>query len=209
MSPETITTFRPAALVTPRNAATDDAAERSRAAGYAAGWAAGARAAAADAAEQARVLAERDAHAQARRDARLERVLAVLERAAVASSTRTVPTLQEARRTLHEGALALAAAVLQRELRPGPDSARAVLDRALQAAPEVGVHTVRMNADDLAEVRALLAEGQVQVPAGIELVADSRLEPGDVVSEYPGGYLDGQVGTALERARAALLEDAS
>ncbi|KGM08690.1 flagellar assembly protein FliH, partial [Cellulomonas bogoriensis 69B4 = DSM 16987] len=109
----------------------------------------------------------------------------------------------------HEGALALAAAVLQRELRPGPDSARAVLDRALQAAPEVGVHTVRMNADDLAEVRALLAEGQVQVPAGIELVADSRLEPGDVVSEYPGGYLDGQVGTALERARAALLEDAS
>lgn len=207
MSPETITSFRPAALPAPRRTADDVADERSRAAGYAAGWAAGARAAAASAAEQARSLAEREALALEQREARLARALAVLERAAVASSTRTVPTLDSARRTLHEGALALAEAVLQRELRPGPDSARAVLDRALAVPAEVGVHTVRMNPEDLAEVRALLADGKVQVPAQVELVADPRLEPGDVISQYPGGYLDGQVATALDRARTVLLED--
>lgn len=181
--------------------------ERARTAGYAAGYAAGARAAAQAAAQAQRELAAQHTAAQARRDAAVAEALAVLERAVMASWQRTAPAVADARTSIYDAALEIAAAVLQRELTPGPASARALLDRALADAADLGVHTVRLHPADLAHVQAVLADGGAALPPGVALVGDPRLAPGDAVSEHPAGYLDARVGAALERARAVLLGD--
>ncbi|MDT0165143.1 FliH/SctL family protein [Actinotalea sp. AC32] len=201
-----VTTFRPAALPA-SSAAGEAAAERARAAGYAAGWAAGSRAAADAAERRRRELEEQHAHAEAARDAAVQQALALLEQAVSAAARRTVPTVDAVRRSVHEAALDLAEAVLDRELRPGPDSARALLDRVLATPADLGVHTVRLHPADLAAVRALLDAGRHALPAGVTLVGDSTVRPGGAVSEHATGFLDAQVDTALDRARRALLED--
>uniref|UniRef100_UPI0020295B47 FliH/SctL family protein n=1 Tax=Actinotalea sp. C106 TaxID=2908644 RepID=UPI0020295B47 len=157
--------------------------------------------------ERARQLEAQAAAEQARRQAALDHALAVLSAAVDAVEARTVPIVREARATLHSTALDLAAAVLQHELRPGPDSARVLLERALDLPVELGVHTVRVNPVDLTHCEAVLRSGEVQLPEGTRLVADPRLAQGDTVSEYPDGFLDAQVQTALDRARAVLRED--
>ncbi len=199
--------FRPVALPAVAGHVRSDESERARTAGYAAGWAAGARAAAQAAEAQARRVEELAARAEAERQAALVDALRVLERAVVAAAGRTVPTVEEARRTVLEAGLSLAEAVLARELSPGPRSARAVLERALDVPADLGVQTVRLNPADLAAVEALLADHAQLLPAGVRLVGDPRLAPGDAISEHPAGFLDGQVATALARARAALLEE--
>ncbi|HEY3438470.1 MAG TPA: FliH/SctL family protein [Actinotalea sp.] len=201
-----VSTFRPAALPTTSHAPSPTDA-RARAAGYAAGWAAGARAAAEAGAELERRLEAHHERAEVERDAAVVDALAVLERAVGAAAARTVPVVTEVRRSVYQAALDLAAAVLQRELTPGPASAAALLERALQLPVDLGVHTVRLSPADLAAVQALLADGSAQLPAGVALVADPRLRPGDVISEHPAGLLDAQIGSALDRAREALLED--
>lgn len=200
MSPEP-TTFRLAPLAPTARAAR----ERDRAAGYAAGWAAGARAAAEQAAQQRAALAAEHRAAEERREAAVRGAVDRLARAAAAADTRAALVVADVRRALAQAAIELAEAVLDRELGDGPASARAALDRALSAGAELGVHTVRLSPADHA---ALMGEG-VQAPAGVTLVADPRLRPGDALSEHPAGYLDAQVSTALDRARQALLgEDA-
>jgi flagellar assembly protein FliH len=203
MSPDaTVATFRPAALLATSAGEVDT---RARAAGYAAGWAAGARAAAEAAAEQEARRAQQHAQAQAQRDAAVADAVDALERTVLAAAARTAPVVDQVRRGVYEAALELAAAVLQRELTPGPDSARALLERVLAIPADLGVHTVRLNPADLAQVRALVSAPAL--PAGVELVADPSLAPGDTVSVHPTGYLDGQVRAALDRARRVLLED--
>lgn len=213
MSPETAsstgtTTFRPAPLHVP-SAATIEAAERARVAGFSAGWAAGSRAAADEAAALRTRLAAQHLTAEADRAAEVGHALEVLERAVAAAAARTAPVVDDVRRSIHTAALALAEAVLQRELTPGPAGARALLDRALAVPADLGVHTVRLHPADLTHVQALLASGERTLPDGVSLVADPRLRPGDAVSEHPTGYLDAQVSTALDRARRALLEEPS
>lgn len=203
MSPDaTVTSFRPAALVATTSGDVD---ARARAAGYAAGWAAGARAAADAAVEHEARRAQQHAQAEAQRDAALADAVDALERTVLAAAARTAPVVDQVRRGIYEAALELAAAVLQRELTPGPDSARGLLERVLAVPADLGVHTVRLNPGDLAELRALVPAPAL--PAGVELVADPTLAPGDTVSVHPTGYLDGQVRSALDRARRVLLED--
>lgn len=203
MSPDaTVTSFRPAALVATTSGDVD---ARARAAGYAAGWAAGARAAADAAVEHEARRAQQHAQAEARRDAAVADAVDALERTVLAAAARTAPVVDQVRRGIYEAALELAAAVLQRELTPGPDSARGLLERVLAVPADLGVHTVRLHPADLAELRALVPAPVL--PAGVELVADPTLAPGDTVSVHPSGYLDGQVRSALDRARRVLLED--
>ncbi|WP_149203357.1 FliH/SctL family protein [Actinotalea subterranea] len=212
MSPEptpAVVAFRPAQLApTTTTAAAGETENRARAAGYAAGWSAGARAAADAAVTQQRRLAEQNERAEASRQAALADAMLVLERAVQATSARVVPVVDDARRAMYDAALELAAVVLQRELADGAGSVRDLLARALAVPAEVGVHTIRLNPTDLARVQDAVATGDgVPLPTGVSLVADPRLAPGDVISEYPGGFLDGQVAAALDRARRALLED--
>ena len=197
--------FVPAAL--PSVAAPGEAEQRARAAGYAAGWASGSRAAAETGALVHEQLVEQARAGEARRDAALTDALLVLERAVQASWQRTAPVVADAQRTLYAAALDLAETILQREVTPGPASARALLQRALASGPELGVHTVRLHPADLAHVRAALADGSASLPDGVEIVGDPTLMPGDAISEHPVGYLDVRILSALDRARAVLLGD--
>ncbi|GEA90144.1 FliH/SctL family protein [Cellulomonas cellasea] len=178
--------------------------ERARSAGYAAGFAAGASEAARAAQVEAEHVAARRASEDARRAAEHAAALDALGRAAQVAAARTAPVLAHAEARLHAAALELAAAVLGTELTDGERSARAALARVLGHPLVPGVHTVRLHPRDVA---ALQAAGGVPAAAGVEVVADPALAPGDAVGEHPDGYLDGRIDAALDRARAVLLAE--
>jgi flagellar assembly protein FliH len=173
---------------------------QSRTRGHAAGYAAGLRAAEKELLEQ---QGARDAeHAEAMRAGRaaIERALAVLAAAARAADARLVPVLQESEHALAAAAIDLAEAVLGHELSDGDRSARAALGRALGTVSSTELSSIRMNPADLA-----LIDAELRARAGVELIADASLQRGDAIASMPDGYLDARIGTALSRARAALI----
>lgn len=206
MSPEPkVTTFKPA-MITSRRSDMDDP---SRTAGFTAGWAAGARAAADAANADRQRMAQEHTAREAERDAATTQALLALGQAAAQWQTRSVPVLDEARRTVYAAALDLAAAVLQREVEPGSDSARTLLTRALDVPAEASPTVIRLHPDDLLHVNLLIESGQAAVPAGLTLVPDARLHHGDAITEHANGALDARISTALARAREVLLGDAT
>ncbi|VXB80942.1 conserved hypothetical protein [Arthrobacter sp. 9AX] len=201
-----------------------EAQERGYVQGHAAGYAAGLRAAAAEQATQAeRHQAEHNAALDSAHEA-TEHAVALLGAAAAAFQQRFALLLQDAEAVLAASALELAEAVLAYELHDGDRTARAALQRALSpsgsGAADAGegslqgtapghaersrggtpeVSAVRMHPDDVAVLqRAVL-------PAGVHLVPDPSLARGDAMAQYPSGWLDARLGTALARARAVLL----
>lgn len=192
------------AVVFPALDATGDPAGYAR--GHAAGYAAGLTRAAAEAvARDEQRRAEHDAVVAAAR-ARTERAVAALEAAAQHLMARTAPVLADADAHLVAAAVDLAEAILVRELSDAPDAARAALARALSAPDRAGVVTVRMHPEDALVVAS---EGQPSGVTGVTVVPDPSLGRGDAVAVYPDGELDARIGSALDRARTALLEDRS
>ncbi|MCF3138913.1 hypothetical protein LRQ04_06545 [Paenarthrobacter sp. AR 02] len=173
--------------------------------GHAAGYAAGMQAAAAEHRElQQRLRAEHQEMLDAGRSS-LARSAQVLQAAAQAAQQRQEVTLDEMQDVLAASAVELAEAILGYELAHGADTARAALNRALGAGGSTGVEhvtAVRLHPHDIA---ALQASGVDDI-AGVELKSDATLRPGDAIGEYPNGWIDAQIGTALDRARRALLE---
>jgi flagellar assembly protein FliH len=183
--------------------------------GHAAGYAAGLRAAAAAQALLTRQLhAEHEAAMASGREA-ANQAVALLATAAAAFQQRFNLVLQDAETVLAASALDLAEAVLSYELDDGDRTARAALQRALSGgaatagdsaggmvtggAPEVAA--VRLHPADI----AVLAESGITQGIGVALVPDSSLARGDAMAQYPQGWLDARLGTALARARTALL----
>lgn len=198
------TRFRPSPVSGPRDARVDAESEAARAAGWSAGWAAGSRAAAEAATNQRHAIDEVERAREAERAARAQAALVVLRRAVEAVSQQVIPVLAKVADLLDDGAVTLAEVVLGRELSDADDGARLALARALSLPPEVGVHTVRLHPLDL---QVLIDAGVMdELPAGVELVADRTLVPGDAMAEFPDGYLDARVSTAIARARRALEE---
>ncbi|MDP5226342.1 MULTISPECIES: FliH/SctL family protein [Arthrobacter] len=167
--------------------------------GHAAGYAAGLRKAEA----QARILrAELDARHHAAVEEGRERLaqsLALLETAARALHARTAPVLAEADAGLAAAALALAGAVIGRELSDAQAGAKAALGRALSAPAAGTAIAIRLHPEDLA-----LLEAEGATTEGTALVPDPTLGRGDAVVDYPDGELDARIGSALARAAAAL-----
>ena len=190
--------------------------------GHAAGYTEGLRAAAA--AVDARVATLEAEHAQLMRAAaqQHDRSLAGLAAAVRALETRTVPVLHDVEDTLLDAAIDLAEAIIGHALADEAAAVRSALGRTAVGAAAVSPavsptavgrtavghtavghtavsHTVRLNPHDLAalDVAAVAA-------TGVTLVADANLSRGDAVSEFPDGYLDARIGSALQRARAAL-----
>jgi flagellar assembly protein FliH len=97
---------------------------------------------------------------------------------------------------LAEAALALAEAVIGRE----PVTAADALARALALVPAKASVTARLHPEDLASL------DPADHPA-VELQADAAVERGGCVLDLPDATIDAQLGPALERARAALLDD--
>lgn len=170
--------------------------------GHAAGYAAGIRAAAA---EQLGLREQLQAEHRAMLDAgrlAVGHAVRALEAAAAESRQRRGAVLEEAQDVLAAGAMELAEAILGYELNDGANTARAALARALATASDVQtVTTVRLHPEDLAALTAV----DVGSVAGVELKADPALDRGDAIAEYPQGWLDARLGTAVDRAKAALL----
>lgn len=182
--------------------------------GHAAGYAAGMQAAAAGQRDlQERLRAEHEDMLDAGRSA-LARSLQLLQAAASAAQQRQEVALEEVQDVLARSAIELAEAILGYELAQGENTARAALARALTplgggvaggSTGSTGVTSVRLHPGDIA---ALAASGVTEI-TGVELKADATLNPGDAVGEYPNGWIDARISTALERAKLALLGVAS
>ncbi|WP_431866778.1 FliH/SctL family protein [Microbacterium paraoxydans] len=196
--------FAPAAF--PRLGGSDHRAEQERARrrGYAEGHAAGFRAGVADA-EAARREAEA---AQAERERiRAEDVSAAVAalHAAARSLTARETALESAATTqVLSHAIDLAELILAAELGDAGSSAAAAARRALSATDAAAVRRLRVHPEDL----RILAEEAGEGISEMALVADDTLARGDAVAELEHGLIDARVGTALARARRAVLEGA-
>ena len=206
-----------------RNRDTDRARldEQWRARGHAAGYTEGLRAAEQAVAERIHRLEAEHAHRLRVDSEQAERMLSVLHTAARALDARTVPVLRDAEDTVLAAAFELAEAIVGHALADEAAAARSALGRAVGAAggPGAGVsagrassggllaapgglgaaHTVRLHPDDLA-----VLDPAVTAATGVAFVADAGIARGDAVSEFPDGYLDARIGSALDRAKAAL-----
>ncbi|WP_146364184.1 FliH/SctL family protein [Arthrobacter yangruifuii] len=172
--------------------------------GHAAGYAAGLRAAAADTEVLRRTLREQHDDGMRRGQERIDRSLAALNSAVFSLEGSTVALITDMQDVLAAASFELAEALLGRELADGDTSARAALTRALEGVDTDLVQRVRMHPVDLAS----LDEDTLR-RARVEFVGDPGLNRGDAVTEFPDGYLDASLGSAVRRAREALLgEDA-
>lgn len=200
MSMSTDAKFSPVAFPVLKNADQERLEAQSQARGYSAGYAAGLRAAAEEARQQQERLEAEHTAALRHGRARVDRAVAALEAAAEALDRRTLPVLADAEQTLAAAAVELAEAILGYELGNGANSAQAALARALSRTEATGVHTVRLNPADLS-----VLDEETRSRSGVQLVPDPALAPGDAIGEFPDGYLDARLGTALARAKESLL----
>jgi flagellar assembly protein FliH len=195
------TGFSTLSFPTLRSSAHGDRDERARAAGHAAGYAAGLRAAEVEIAARIAGLEAEHAAEISHARARTDRALALLAAASSALDARTVPLLATAHAAIADSALRLAEAVIVSELSHGGAAAASALHRALTGVDAARVHTVRMNPLDLDTLVRLGLE-----PEGVDFTADPSLARGDAVTEFPDGYLDARIASALDRARSAIEE---
>jgi len=175
---------------------------RGYAAGYSAGWAAGSRAAGDRLDRQRQEEARVGAQARAEAHDRLERALAVLEAAARTARARVAPVLEDAAEEVIAASTRLAAAVLGEELRDGDRAARTAVRRALANDPSGELVRIRLNPDDLALLGDVAAQAgaDLEIPSGVELVADATLAPGDAMGDFEDAVLDARLRRALDRA---------
>jgi flagellar assembly protein FliH len=182
-----------------------DAAQR--AAGWTAGWVAGysggSRKAAIEGAQAAAVLAAQADEAEVRREAQHTHMIRMLLAAVDAVQARDVLVLSAASDALCDAGVSLAEDVLGVALEDGGLAVRSTLARAFSAVEPDAVVLRACPRDAALLSEALLSEALVS-EARVTVRADDTLAPGDFVAEYPAGYLEGRIGTALDRARTAL-----
>jgi len=173
------------------------------AAGYAEGWAAGQQQALAAAQADAERRDAEHAAAQAALSQRCNIAVQALAQAAGQLHQRELPVLDEMGETLLEAALALAAAVLDRELQGLDDTALLALRRSVSPLPGHGQVRVRVSPADHAELSRHLG-GPAWEGRDLDLVVDPSLRPGEAVAEADGAVVDARIASALDRARTAL-----
>jgi len=205
---------------------------RAEARGHAAGYAAGLRAAELELAARRAVLEAEHSDLLHRLQAATVSAVEALATSARALDARVAPVLDDAEEALVATAFELAEAVLGYELRASesvddgshgadatatPDAAvtpdldpragrtaRAAVARALAVTDPGDVVTVRLHPADLAQLDAATRDS---VAADLAFVADASLARGDAEAERRVGQVDARLGTALDRARTALLGD--
>jgi flagellar assembly protein FliH len=136
------------------------------------------------------------------RDTRMRDALAALTAAADACNTRQAASIAEMERSIVDAVYDLAQVLLGRELSVTRTPGRDALARALNMVRDHGNVTAYLNPDDLDSIGDLaeLAPGRV-----ITIVPDASVEPAGCIVEAGAMKVDAQLGTALERARRALL----
>lgn len=202
---------------------------RAEARGHAAGYAAGLREAELELTARRAVLEAEHSDLLHRLQAATVSAVEALASSARALDARVAPVLDDAEEALVATAFELAEAVLGYELRAsesvhdGPHgadatargaadtvdpregrTARAAVARALAVTDPGDVVTVRLHPADLAQLDAATRDS---VAAEVAFVADATLARGDAEAERRIGQVDARLGTALDRARTALLGD--
>ncbi len=210
MSTENSTAARPAVFpvvaTTAQSYVQADAKARGFTQGHAAGYAAGLQL---SGRHSAAALARQNAAHEAllvTLQARHNEEVQALRMATAALEARTIPVLADAEEVLFSQALDLAEALLGQELRDRNISARSALARVRgRSGDEVPV-SIRMHPADLAE---LTENGRdaLDLPTSVQLVADRSLNRGDAMADYPNGFLDARLSTAVARTRAALMRE--
>ncbi|MGY1672398.1 FliH/SctL family protein [Geodermatophilus sp. SYSU D00710] len=175
--------------------------EFARGEGFAAGHAEGVASAAQVVAEAEAAAAARLADVQARWERRMASATAALGAAVAALEAAAVPTADDVRDTLLDGALTLVEDLLGRELSASTTAGLDAVRRALTLVPADAPAVVRLHPDDLAEVppHALAA-----LPPSVTVVADDTVERAGAVAECGPRRVDAQLSTALARVRAVL-----
>ncbi|MGJ9424613.1 FliH/SctL family protein [Nesterenkonia halotolerans] len=168
--------------------------------GYAAGYAAGMRAAAEAARRQREQIQASSEAAEQHAAVQLRAATAALRAAAQAFHREVAPVVTSAESTLVEAGLELAQEIVGTELIHGEHSAQAALTRVLSQLEPADVSRIRMHPQTATQ----LPEGAA-AQAGIRVVPDAWLQPGDAVADLPEGFLDARIGTALQRCREVLL----
>ncbi len=181
--------------------AIEDGQAQGRAQGYAAGWAQGRQAAAETARAEAAQQTKADDARRAQETARLAAVLTSLAQAAQTLDHTLVPAWEELADTITDGTLALARALLARELiglkAPVLESVRAALHTLGDAGPIV----VRLEPGDLVAVDQL---GLGTLPAGVRLIADPTVPRGEVLASSPVQQLRLSLPVAVAAAEEVL-----
>jgi flagellar assembly protein FliH len=176
--------------------------EKARARGPATGYTDGLRAARSEVEARVRRLEADHAAVVAELRAKHEHAASVLAAATRALDERTVPVLADVHDSLAAAAIELTEAILGYELDDESRGARAARARALPEVDVDLVRVVRMHPDDLA-----LIDTETRARAGVQFTADASLRQGDAVTDFPDGYLDARISTALDRSRNALLRE--
>ncbi|QGG94644.1 FliH/SctL family protein [Actinomarinicola tropica] len=205
----TVTITRPSGTGDPhtdalRTAAWDEGYAAGRVEGRAAGHAEGL------AAGRAEGLARGHAEglAAGRDEARIEAVrdlagaLRALDAASAAADARDAVVLADIEAEVVDLALALAEAIIEREVRSVDDAARDAVRRALRLAPERGGLLVRLHPDDITHLGDL---AELSPGRALEVVADPSVARGGCLIENDATQVDARIETALSRARAVLL----
>jgi len=97
----------------------------------------------------------------------------------------------------------IARKVLMRNIREGDYEIEAIIQEALKNAPESNSTVVRLNPQDLDDIRTLQEEGTVAF-SGAELVPDSAVGRAECVVESPQGVLKLLIDEHLEQISKAL-----
>jgi flagellar assembly protein FliH len=165
-----------------------------RAAGFATGRA--------EALAEARAEAEREReHLLAEGRADLERLLATTEQAVADATARLAAMDGALADRASEVAFALAEAIVGRELQLASDPGRDAVRRALAHVPDDLEVTVHLNPDDATAIAGGLPAGR-----SVTVVPDPAMTRGDCIAVAGSTTVDARIATALDRARAVLLD---
>jgi flagellar assembly protein FliH len=166
--------------------------------GYAAGWALGSKAAGerADVAERARQTEAASGRQSLAKHAKP--LLASLAEAARRQQQATLPAWHEVADALADGALAIAAAALDRELRTVDAPVVEALKVALRTLAGQEVVAIRLHPDD-----AAMLDPDV-LPDGVRLVPDADVARGGVLAQTPAQRLLMHLPAALAAAEEVL-----
>lgn len=183
-----------AALADPQRGAAEAAARR-RDAGYAHGYQAGLERAQADV---DRAIADHRRSAQ-----RLGELSDALAAAVSDLALRDRVAMTDIEEDVVALAVALATEIVGRELRSIDDAVVVAMARVAGLVPDRGRPVVRVHPDDAATAQEAVDADLVHLSAEVDVIADPHVEHGGCVVEVGACRIDGQLGPAIDRMRAA------
>lgn len=130
----------------------------------------------------------------------------------MAKLARTIEDLASTRRSLRRDAeedvvrlsVAIARRILNREMSVDPDALVGMVNVALTRLDAKEIHRVLAHPDDANRIRLELSK--LSLAQEIQVLADSKLEPGSVLFETARGVLDASVATQLQEIERGLVD---